>query len=87
MINEPPVDLLIKQLSTDGKEVSRYCLCVVAAKRARQLLEQREIGASSYGIAYNPNPTAPPASVKPSENVLVLASNEIGSGKIKCIKD
>lgn len=40
MINQPPVDLLIEQLGTDGQPVSRYCLCVVAAKRARQILEQ-----------------------------------------------
>lgn len=40
MINNPPVDLLIEQLGTDGQPVSRYCLCVVAAKRARQILEQ-----------------------------------------------
>ncbi|MCD8307554.1 MAG: DNA-directed RNA polymerase subunit omega [Clostridia bacterium] len=87
MINEPPVDLLIKQLSPDGKEVSRYCLCVVAAKRARQILEQRDFGSSAYGITYNPNPAAAPVSAKPTENVLVLASKEIGAGKIKAIKD
>lgn len=40
MINQPPVDVLIEQLGTDGQPVSRYCLCVVAAKRARQILEQ-----------------------------------------------
>ncbi|MCD8286573.1 MAG: DNA-directed RNA polymerase subunit omega [Clostridia bacterium] len=86
MINEPPVDLLIKQLSPDGREVSRYCLCVVAAKRARQILEQRELGTSAYGITYGIQPQAQ-QSVKPSENVLVLASKEIGAGKIKAIKD
>lgn len=40
MINQPPVDLLIDQLGTDGQPVSRYCLCVVASKRARQIIEQ-----------------------------------------------
>lgn len=40
MINQPPVDLLIEQLGTDGQPVSRYCLCVVAAKRARQIIDQ-----------------------------------------------
>lgn len=40
MINQPPVDLLIEQLGSDGQPVSRYCLCVVAAKRARQIIEQ-----------------------------------------------
>ena len=47
MINQPPVDLLISQLGTDGEPVSRYCLCVVAAKRARQILEQ--VPSSSSG--------------------------------------
>ncbi len=37
MINNPPVDLLIEQLGTEGQPVSRYCLCVVAA---RQIIEQ-----------------------------------------------
>lgn len=46
MINQPPVDVLIDQLGTDGQPVSRYCLCVVAAKRARQIMEQ---SASSSG--------------------------------------
>ncbi len=40
MINQPPVDLLIEQLGADGQPASRYCLCVVAAKRARQIIEQ-----------------------------------------------
>ncbi len=40
MINQPPVDKLIEQLGTDGQPASRYCLCVVASKRARQILEQ-----------------------------------------------
>ncbi len=40
MINQPPVDLLLKQLGTEDAPVSRYCLCVVASKRARQILEQ-----------------------------------------------
>ncbi|MDE7329566.1 MAG: DNA-directed RNA polymerase subunit omega [Clostridia bacterium] len=71
MINTPPVDLLIEQLGTDGQPVSRYCLCVVAAKRARQIIEQ----------------TTP--SVKGGEPLkeLAIASREIASGKVKCVKD
>ena len=38
MINQPSVDLLIEKLGTDGQAASRYCLCVVASKRARQIL-------------------------------------------------
>ena len=39
MINSPSVDLLIEQLGTDDQPISRYALCVVAAKRARQIIE------------------------------------------------
>jgi DNA-directed RNA polymerase omega subunit len=40
MINEPSVDVMINQLGENGEPASRYVLCVVAAKRARQILEQ-----------------------------------------------
>ena len=40
MINKPAVDELIKRLSADGHDASRYELCVVVAKRARQIIEQ-----------------------------------------------
>ena len=71
MINNPPVDLLIEQLGTDGQPVSRYCLCVVAAKRARQIIEQ----------------TAGTATGNEVIKELAIASREIASGKIKCAKD
>ena len=41
MINQPSVDVLIDRLGSNGEPVSRYCLCVVAAKRARQILDKR----------------------------------------------
>lgn len=71
MINQPPVDLLIEQLGTDGQPASRYCLCVVAAKRARQIIEQ----------------TAGTATGNEVIKELAIASREIASGKIKCAKD
>ena len=71
MINTPPVDLLIEQLGTDGQPASRYCLCVVAAKRARQIIEQ----------------TAGTATGNEVIKELEIASREIASGKIKCAKD
>lgn len=71
MINTPPVDLLIEQLGTDGQPVSRYCLCVVAAKRARQIIEQ----------------TSPAAKNGEPLKELAIASREIASGKVKCVKD
>lgn len=70
MINQPPVDVLIEQLGTDGQPVSRYCLCVVAAKRARQIMEQNTTTSGNEII-----------------KELAVASQEIASGKIKCVRD
>lgn len=36
MIQEPPIDILAEKVG------SKYALCVVASKRARQLLEQAQ---------------------------------------------
>ena len=71
MINQPPVDLLIEQLGTPEQPVSRYCLCVVAAKRARQIIEQ----------------TAGTMTGNEIIKELAVASKEIAEGKIKCVKD
>lgn len=72
MINNPPVDILIEQLGTDSQPVSRYCLCVVASKRARQIIEQN--------AGTNTNS-------KEIIKELAVASREIADGKIKCVKD
>jgi hypothetical protein len=46
MVNEPSVDLLIRKLGTEEDPISRYALCTIAAKRARQILEvERNMGA------------------------------------------
>ena len=60
MINKPAVDELIGKLSADGHDASRYELCVVVAKRARQIIEQmggrelpnkmKEITAACYEV-------------------------------------
>ena len=71
MINNPPVDKLIEQLGTDGQPVSRYCLCVVASKRARQILDQTQGTAVGNQVIKE----------------LAIASREIAEGKIKCVKD
>ena len=71
MINQPPVDLLIEQLGTDKQPVSRYCLYVVAAKRARQIIEQNSSNPKGNEILKE----------------LAIASREIASGKIKYVKD
>ena len=72
MINNPPVDLLIEQLGTEGQPVSRYCLCVVAAKRERQIIEQT---------------ASAPVRGNEIVKELAVASREIAIGKVKCVKD
>lgn len=72
MINSPSVDTLIEQLGTDGQPLSRYALCVVVSKRARQIIE------ATQGTA-----TSSTEVIKE----LAIASQEIAAGKIKCVKD
>ena len=53
MINQPPVDLLIEQLGTDGQPVSRYCLCVdqTAGSNANSKEVLKELAIASKEIA------------------------------------
>ena len=45
MINEPSVDAMIRKLGTEEEPISRYALCTIAAKRARQIIEtERNLG-------------------------------------------
>ena len=39
MINEPSVDLMIRKLGSEEEPLSRYALCTIAAKLARQIIE------------------------------------------------
>ena len=73
MINVPAVDTLIEKLAHDGQPASRYELCVVVAKRARQLIEQNSV------TNVNENPG------KLKE--IALACEEIEDGKVKSVKD
>lgn len=73
MINEPAVDLLIEKLGTDGQPASRYALCVVAAKRARQIVEQ----SAAQMARDNPD----------NLKELALACQEIANGKVIAVKD
>ena len=73
MINEPAVDNLIDKLAHDGVPASRYELCVVVAKRARQLIERNSIN----------NVNENPGKLKE----IALACEEIEDGKIKSVKD
>ena len=72
MINNPSVDSLIVQLGNEETPASRYCLCVVAAKRARQILE--------HHMAQGPNPSEYLKEIS-------VACREIADGKIKYTKD
>lgn len=71
MINDPSVDILIEKLGEENAPASRYCLCVVAAKRARQILEH-------HMAQGDPNEYLKEISV---------ACREIADGKIKYTKD
>jgi DNA-directed RNA polymerase omega subunit len=67
MINQPSVDELTKKIG------SRYGLCTVCAKRARQIIDQ----AQSQGLTEFPG----------KEKPLTLAANEILSGRVSAVKD
>lgn len=73
MINEPSVDTLIEKLGQDGQPAPRYVLCVVAAKRARQIVER------SAAQNEKENPT--------HLKDLAFACTEIAQGKIIATKD
>ena len=72
MINEPAVDVLIRKLGTEEEPISRYALCTVASKRARQIIEaDRNLGTSSDG----------------KDKELLTAGNDIAHGKVMIAKD
>lgn len=73
MINEPSVDALIRKLGTKEDPVSRYELCIVIAKRTRQIIEQMQ----STGATELPG----------KQKEIVVACNEIMNGKIVATKD
>ncbi len=66
MIHEPPIDTLAEKIG------SKYALCVVASKRARQILD----GALVNGTKENAE----------DEKPLSLASEEIYEGKVTATK-
>ena len=67
MIHKPPIDEMAEKIG------SKYALCVVASKRARQLMEQ----AQNQGITDFPN----------NEKPLSLAAQEIYDGKLIATND
>ncbi len=73
MINEPTVDEMTRKLGSQEDPASAYVLCVVAAKRARQIAEQEQ-SASLYAG-------------DDGEKEIVKACKEIAEGKIGYTKD
>lgn len=73
MINEPSVDALVRKLGSEDEPVSRYELCVIVAKRTRQIIEQMQ----STGVTELPG----------RQKELVLACNEVMNGKITSAHD
>lgn len=67
MIHKPPIDELANTIG------SKYSLCVVASKRARQLIEQ----AQNQGLTELPN----------NEKPLSVAAQEIYEGKLVGVND
>ena len=73
MINEPSVDALVRKLGTEEEPASRYELCIVVAKRTRQIIEQMQ----STGATELPG----------KQKEIVVACQEIMNGKVKSVKD
>lgn len=67
MIHKPPIDELAQTIG------SKYALCVVASKRARQIMER----------AQNDGYTELPGNEKP----LSVAAQEIYDGKLTAVND
>ncbi len=72
MINDPAVDTMIRKLGTEEEPVSRYVLCTIASKRARQIIENnKNHGISSAG----------------KDKELLSACKDIQAGKVVIAKD
>ncbi|MBQ3221613.1 MAG: DNA-directed RNA polymerase subunit omega [Clostridia bacterium] len=73
MINEPSVDVMIRKLGTENEPISRYALCTIAAKRARQIIEtERNAGVTdSMG----------------KDKELLSACKDIAEGRVVIAKD
>ena len=73
MINEPSVDGMIRKLGTENEPISRYALCTIAAKRARQIIEtERNAGVTdSMG----------------KDKELLSACKDIAEGRVVIAKD
>ena len=73
MINEPSVDVMIRKLGTEEDPISRYALCTIAAKRARQIIETEK----NLGIRTTVG----------KDKELLSACKDIADGKVIVAKD
>ena len=73
MINEPSVDEMIRKLGSEEEPISRYALCTVAAKRARQIIETGK----NVGVTDSTG----------KDKELLSACKDIASGKVVIAKD
>ncbi len=73
MINEPSVDEMIRKLGTEEEPISRYALCTIAAKRARQIIETER----NAGVVDSTG----------KDKELLVACKDIADGKVVIAKD
>ncbi|MBO7297934.1 MAG: DNA-directed RNA polymerase subunit omega [Clostridia bacterium] len=73
MINEPSVDVMIRKLGTEEEPISRYALCTVAAKRARQIIETEKNAGVTDSMG--------------KDKELLAACKDIAEGKVVIAKD
>jgi DNA-directed RNA polymerase omega subunit len=73
MINEPSVDLMIRKLGSEEEPISRYALCTIAAKRARQIIETGK----NLGVHDSTG----------KDKELLSACKDIAEGKVVVAKD
>ena len=73
MINEPSVDVMIRKLGTEEDPISRYALCTIAAKRARQIIDTEK----NLGVRDTAG----------KDKELLTACKDIADGKVIVAKD
>jgi DNA-directed RNA polymerase omega subunit len=73
MINEPSVDEMIRKLGTEEDPISRYALCTIASKRARQIIEMEK----NQGIHDSTG----------KDKELLSACKDIADGRVVIAKD
>ena len=73
MINEPSVDAMIRKLGSEEDPISRYALCTIAAKRARQIIETER--------------NAGPTDSTGKDKELLTACKDIAEGRVVIAKE